>query len=337
MLKKIANGWLLDERPFGLEGPRVRKRFKTKAEAKAYLRTFECVTTESNGDVDKRRLTDLVDQWFEFHGYLLKDGKTRYQRTLAICRKLGNPFAVVFESAEFARYRKQRLKKGISVETVNHETRYLRAVFNELSNLGFWKLPNPLKGIRIFTVPERELAFLDKDQIEKLLFECKASSSPHLLPVVHLCLATGARWGEANGLPRSGLLADRVRFVNTKNGKIRVVPIRPVMAEWVRSVALPETSPKLFLECKGAFKRAVKRAGLQLPKGQLTHVLRHSFASHFIMNGGNVVTLQKILGHSDLKVTMRYAHLAPDYLEKAVELGPFGQDVGNLWAMPSES
>ena len=45
------------------------------------------------------------------------------------------------------------------------------------------------------------------------------------------------------------------------------------------------------------------------------HLLRHTFASHFVMNGGNILALQKILGHSDVKMTMIYAHLAPDFLE----------------------
>jgi len=52
------------------------------------------------------------------------------------------------------------------------------------------------------------------------------------------------------------------------------------------------------------------------------HVLRHSFASYFIVNGGNILTLQKILGHSDIKMTMRYAHLAPDHLLDAVKFNP---------------
>ncbi|MAB97305.1 MAG: integrase [Pseudomonadaceae bacterium] len=63
-------------------------------------------------------------------------------------------------------------------------------------------------------------------------------------------------------------------------------------------------------------------SGLYLPAAHKTHVLRHTFASHFIMNGGNVLTLQKVLGHASLNMTMRYMHLAPDFLKDVISLGP---------------
>lgn len=66
----------------------------------------------------------------------------------------------------------------------------------------------------------------------------------------------------------------------------------------------------------------MQRAGIETPAGQLTHVLRHTFASHFMMNGGNILVLQRILGHTDIKVTMRYAHFSPDHLSEAMLLNP---------------
>ena len=68
--------------------------------------------------------------------------------------------------------------------------------------------------------------------------------------------------------------------------------------------------------------KVLKSLNFDLPKGQAAHVLRHTFASHFIMNGGNVLTLQKILGHASVLQTMTYAHLAPDYLTEALEFNP---------------
>ncbi|WP_218642280.1 tyrosine-type recombinase/integrase [Aquipseudomonas alcaligenes] len=63
------------------------------------------------------------------------------------------------------------------------------------------------------------------------------------------------------------------------------------------------------------------RATIEFSKGQATQALRHAFAGHFIQNGGNI-SLQKILGHSSLAMTMRYAHLAPEHLAEAVRLSP---------------
>ena len=83
----------------------------------------------------------------------------------------------------------------------------------------------------------------------------------------------------------------------------------------------------LWDETHDQFLRALKRTSIKLPKGQAAHVLWHTLASHFIMNGGNILTLQKVLGHSDIKMTMRYAHLAPDFLEEATRLNPLSDRV----------
>ena len=60
----------------------------------------------------------------------------------------------------------------------------------------------------------------------------------------------------------------------------------------------------------------------------MTHVLRHTFASHFIMKTGDILSLQKLLGHSDLKMTMRYAHLAPDHLVSVLTANPLALTLG---------
>lgn len=64
----------------------------------------------------------------------------------------------------------------------------------------------------------------------------------------------------------------------------------------------------------------MQRAVIETPACQLTHFLRHTFASHFMMNGGNILVLKRILGHTDIKVTMRYSHFAPDHLSEAMLL-----------------
>ncbi|WP_375539619.1 replication initiation factor domain-containing protein [Rugamonas fusca] len=83
-----------------------------------------------------------------------------------------------------------------------------------------------------------------------------------------------------------------------------------------------DATGRIFKSSVGAFRMAVKESGIELLPGQLTHVLRHTFASHFMMNGGNILALQKVLGHSSLQTTMIYAHLSPDHLQEAKLLNP---------------
>jgi len=68
---------------------------------------------------------------------------------------------------------------------------------------------------------------------------------------------------------------------------------------------------------KNGFSSALRKAGITDFR---FHDLRHTFASHFVMRGGDLKTLQEILGHSDIKTTMRYAHLSKAHKAKAINL-----------------
>jgi integrase len=165
---------------------------------------------------------------------------------------------------------------------------------------------------------EQELSFLYLDEIERLLAACDLSANKDLGIIVRICLATGARWSEAEDLKQSQILPGRLTFTQTKSKKNRTVPI----SERLQNL-LPKKRGALLSPAYESFKAAMKRAQIELPKGQRTHVLRHTFASHFMMRGGNILVLQQILGHSTIVMTMRYAHFAPDHLDAAITLNPF--------------
>ena len=168
-----------------------------------------------------------------------------------------------------------------------------------------------------FKISDHELAFLYPEEIPLLLTECRNAKYEHLITIVKICLATGARWSEAEGLTGNQIANNRITFTKTKGKKNRTVPISTSLA-----AELPRVRGNLFRPCRKSFQEAVKRARIQLPEGQMTHVLRHTFASHFMMNGGNILVLKEILGHSDIKDTMRYAHFAPTHLEDAISKNP---------------
>ncbi|ECW0241166.1 tyrosine-type recombinase/integrase [Salmonella enterica subsp. enterica] len=333
-VRKLPSGeWIADfytvDRKNGKEGKRVRKKFSTKGEALVFenytLQKIEDSPWLGDGK-DNRRLSDLVNLWFDRHGITLKDGEKRKSSMLWAAECMGSPLATEFSAQLFTAYRAKRLDGNfartkrvlkVSPRTMNLEHAYFLAVFNELKRLGEWQAPNPLENVRQFRTDESEMAFLTTEQIELLLEECRRSSAKDLEMVVKVCLATGARWSEAEKLKRSQIAAGKITFTKTKGKRNRTIPLDPEFA-----AELPKKNGNLFSPCYYAFRSALERAGIELPAGQLTHVLRHTFASHFMMNGGNILVLQKILGHTDIKMTMRYAHFAPNHLEEAAKLNP---------------
>ncbi|MGM0936300.1 MAG: phage integrase [Pseudomonadota bacterium] len=328
-VSKLPNGkWLCQCFPEGRDGPRIRKIRATKGEALALERQLMQGKNDSDTAVNESnaiRLSDLISRWYEMHGKTLTSGDGRKSKLEAICERLGDPLASDFDRNMFAQYREHRLAgkwnaKGRTTPkqaTVNREQSYLHAVFAELKRLGEWEGDNPLDGVRQFKEGEQELAFLYKDDIKRLLVACDDSQNKDLGFVVRICLATGARWSEAQNLTQSQIIPHKVTFVQTKSKKNRTVPISRALYD-----ILPKRRGALFSNCYDAFEGALKKANIELPKGQRTHVLRHTFASHFMMGGGNILVLQQILGHSSILMTMRYAHFAPEHLDAAVSLNP---------------
>jgi site-specific recombinase XerD len=81
---------------------------------------------------------------------------------------------------------------------------------------------------------------------------------------------------------------------------------------------------------KRHLRKALTKAGVR----EITfHVLRHTYASNFVMNGGSIYDLQKILGHTKVEMTMIYAHHSPEHLKGAIETVRFSKD-GNQSTSP---
>ena len=330
-VRKLETGrWICECYPAGREGRRVRKQFATKGEALAFERhTMDEASSKPwlAETVDRRTLKDVVELWYKLHGKSLTAGEHVYDKLVLIVDALENPLATTLTSKMFAHYRDKRLtgeiyfsekwKKGASPVTINLEQSYLSGVFSELSRLGEWTAPNPLENMRKFTIAEKEMAWLTHEQITELLYDCRHQSAMLTL-IVKICLSTGARWREAVNLTRSQVTKYRITFVRTKGKKNRSIPISPELYEEI----IAFDGFRLFSDCYFQFLAVMDKTSIVLPRGQLTHVLRHTFAAHFMMAGGNILALQKILGHHDIKMTMRYAHLAPEHLETALRFNP---------------
>ncbi|MEI7298259.1 tyrosine-type recombinase/integrase [Paraburkholderia tropica] len=329
-IKPVKSGWQVNVQPGGRGAKRLKKTFPTKAEAIAWERHVQAKVQQTPewapAPKDARMLSELADLWYELHGKGLASGKGTHRRLVAMSHAMGNPRAEAFTADMFAQYRAKRMAEGITANNMNREQAYLRAVFNELDRLGKWKRDNPLKKLRAFKIQDNELTYLTLRQINLLLSALATCRNRHVTMVAKVCLATGARWGEAEGLRLSQINGGLIQFVRTKSSKARGVPIdRQLERELREHHRRHGEGERVFGSAMSAFRDGVRRAGLTLPKGQLTHVLRHTFASHFMMNGGSILSLQRALGHHSLAMTMRYAHLSPEHLAETRHLNPLAR------------
>lgn len=111
----------------------------------------------------------------------------------------------------------------------------------------------------------------------------------------------------------------------TKNGERREIPITQTLRETLQSLVRGISSPYVFIDesvkrykdMKRSFHSACRRAGI---KDFRFHDLRHTFASQLVMAGIDLTTVSRLLGHKSLTMTLRYSHLAPSHMTKALEI-----------------
>src|SRR5437867_4972602 len=164
----------------------------------------------------------------------------------------------------------------------------------------------------------------------RLIANCIA---PHIRALVTVALHSGMRLGEILDLHwydldfASGFILVR----DSKNGESRHVPMDATLFAFFRAYPhRPGTDLVFSSRCGGhivdvrtGFLNSCKRAGLT---DLHFHDLRHTFASQFVMAGGDLYILKEILGHKSITMTQRYAHLSPTYKIKAIDR------MNTLWA-----
>lgn len=302
--------------------PRVRRTFKTEQQALAFEQLYIREHQELHSK-DRRTLNQLIDLWYDYHGSTLSEGIARKNVLYDMAKAMKNPIAAELTAEQVLKLRAQRLT-SIKPKTWNNNLGLLKSVYNRLRKLKVIDYENPITGVDPLRLQEEQLAYLSKAEIEHLLDEIKLrGKNLDTWWVAQLCLRTGARWGEVEQMQRKQLRDAKLTFVRTKSKKARSVPIEPAFYHaLIVHIGKRGANERVFTNCAKAFEHAIGRAGIELPEGQMTHICRHTFASHFMMAGGNILTLQKILGHADIKMTLRYAHLAPEHLADAIKYAP---------------
>ncbi len=238
---------------------------------------------------------------------------------------------VTVKAQDIERYKAQKLSSGLSPKSINNHLAVLSRLFKLAEE---WEVIFRAPRVRLLSLLDPEFVFLDFEESEALL----ASADPEWQGIILFGLRTGLRLGELRALRWQDvnvrgkkLLVRRAAWNNTigspKSGRCREVPLSEEVLVMLRPLPQPASSSALIFghpsgrmyhrnEMKWPLWRACKTAGIRKIGW---HGLRHTFASHLVMRGVPLKAVQELLGHRDIRTTMRYAHLSPQARREAVE------------------
>ncbi len=189
-----------------------------------------------------------------------------------------------------------------------------------------WEIPgvtsNPTKDVPLFEDPNKKERFLSQEEAQRLYAAVRRSENPLLQYIIPMLLLTGARKREVLDAKWEDfdLVHQQWRIPVTKAGKPRHVPLSDGVLQLLATVPHAENCPWVFANPKThkpyvsffySWNTARKQSGLADVR---IHDLRHSFASFLVNAGRSLYEVQKILGHTQVKTTQRYAHLSQDTL-----------------------
>lgn len=225
-------------------------------------------------------------------------------------------------------------EKGLAPNTIKIRLRTLTTMCNFWHDEGLLS-PNPVKKIKpIRTDETEELRGLTDDEIRRILISLDERQFAQWRDkvMIIMLLDTGLRINEAVNLTEDQVdFARGVLYVPSqiaKNRNSREVPFSKQTGQLLKELIREtndyfDTNGFIFISAYGEpmtagtvrkrFSRYADKVGLEKFS---PHMLRHTFARNYLLNGGDLVSLQRILDHSDISTTRRYIQLCPDEIKK---------------------
>ena len=216
------------------------------------------------------------------------------------------------------------LKQGLTIAYANRLLIHFKRVLVKAVD---WEIIsgdvlNRFKKVKLIKGEIKRLRYLSDEEAERLISNCE----PYLKPIVITALNTGMRKSEILHLTWDRVdLNNRIILLDkTKNGERREIPINDTLFNalscLIRNIRTdyvfynPDTL-KPFYDIKKSWNNALRKSHIL---DFHFHDLRHTFASWLVMGGVDLTTVKELLGHKDVKMTLRYAHLAAKHIKAAV-------------------
>ena len=254
--------------------------------------------------------------------------QSSWSRELSVMRRLDNRFGnKIFQQIttdEIERYKSKRLKDGVMPATINRELALLKTMFTKAQK---WNRVNfnPAKDVKLLDGEVERVRYLMPEEVQKLLSNCNG----FIRPIVLVALNTGMRKGEILDLKWENINFDlgiiSIMKTNTKNKVRKDIPMNEIVKATINGIE----KKGQYVFCNGdgkpfqnsgvrkSFEKAVRESKIEDFR---FHDLRHTFASNLVMGGVDIMTVKELMGHKDLKMTLRYSHLSPTFKAKAVNV-----------------
>ena len=323
-----GRSWYID---FHYEGKRITERVgrvsRSVAEEKLDIRRSEVIRGEWKPKVVKILFEKFKEDYLKYSkGNKKPNSSLRDECSLKHLSKFfGAKMLSDITPFLVEKYKLTRKEKEAEPGTINRELGCLRHMFNMAAK---WKKvqSNPVKEVKFLKEPKGKDRILSHEEETRLLETVRLTTkSQHLEPIIVTALNTGMRKGEILGLKWSNVdfKAGVIIVEGTKNGEIRKIPMNKKLTETLESAKKVSKGEYVFSEneepygdVKTGWWTALEKAEIE---GFRFHDLRHTFGSRLGMKGYDIKTIAELMGHKDIKMTMRYSHPTPEHKKRAVE------------------
>lgn len=337
---------------------RVRLLINGRRISKSFTRKLDAMEFERNAKLDPRimdgsslRFREAANEWLENHARPRKAPGTIAENESLLTQDLIPAFGGMKLGDITPQHIDDlvlKLRKDKSNASVNRRLELIRSIFNyhiRRRNVLF----SPMAGVAFLKVDPKPMKFWTLEEGRSFLEHAKAkyegTPQGHIYLLYMLALNTGMRFGELLALKWSAVdLSARLIMVcrtichhtlqvreTTKGRRIRHVPINDSLYGLLKAAKARRGDVEWVLHTNGAlldennirsrhWKKDIKESGVSRIR---FHDLRHTYASHFLMNGGELFKLQAILGHADIRTTMNYSHFSKAYLLENVNIVRF--------------
>lgn len=251
-----------------------------------------------------------------------KLSKRKYE--MHVSPSIGNKDIKIITTDDIQKLQAQKARE-FAPKTVNTIIGELSTVFNYAIDKEII-IVNPAKKVKKLKVDNARERYLSLDEINLLLENVKDDEQAYTF--VMLALTTGARVGALAKLTKRDIDFENqiISVIDEKNDEKYTAFLHNEKLEHLlrsramnRKIDVPileENKVNLYEQLKDKISRVLNSLfndGITNPKHRVViHTLRHSFASHLAINGTPIFTIQKLLNHKDINMTLRYAKLAPD-------------------------